>query len=213
MPTDAVSTSTRERLLDAAGELLQKVGYTSFSFRDLAVQVGIRSASIHYHFPTKTDLGLALVERTRARGRERERSLCAEYPDEGRRLLAVAGHIAALSCDRGWSCPIFVLQSEFPVLPPPVQDAVRDWVAEKLAMIAAWLAAGRRAGRLHFPGTAAAQARLVWAALEYGSQLCRTHPGESYLAMIRQLVDAMRPAPPRRRPATSRRRRRPATAR
>lgn len=203
--------STRDLLLDAAGEMLQQVGYGAFSFRDLARQVGIRSASIHYHFPTKADLGLALVERTRERGRERERTLTTEHPDEGRRLMAVAEHLAQLSCDRGWSCPIFVLQSEFPVLPAIVQDAVRTWIVEKLDIIAGWLDAGRRARRLRFTGSAAVQARLVWAALEYGSQLCRTHPGESYLAMIRQLVDAMRPAPPRRRPATSRRR--PATAR
>lgn len=33
------------------------------SFRDLANDVGIKSASVHYHFPTKADLGEALVER------------------------------------------------------------------------------------------------------------------------------------------------------
>ena len=33
------------------------------SFRDLATDVGIKSASVHYHFPTKPDLGEALVRR------------------------------------------------------------------------------------------------------------------------------------------------------
>ena len=31
----------------------------SFSFADLEAAVGIRKASVHYHFPTKADLGVA----------------------------------------------------------------------------------------------------------------------------------------------------------
>ncbi len=186
--------STRDQLLEAAGELLQRVGYTSFSFRDLAEQVGIRTASIHYHFPTKADLGLALVERARGRRQEHEQRFCADYPDEGDRLLAVAKLIAELFCDRGRSSPVFVLQAEFPVLPGIVQEAVRAWVTDKLDTMTRWLDEGRRAGRLHFPGTATAQARLVWAVMESGSQLCRIRPGESYLSMMRQLVDSMRPS-------------------
>ena len=41
----------RETILDAAEKRIRSVGYNAFSFRDLADDVGIRSASIHYHFP------------------------------------------------------------------------------------------------------------------------------------------------------------------
>lgn len=54
---------TRERLLDAAQRLVQARSYNAFSFKDLAGEIGIRTASIHYHFRTKADLGLALMER------------------------------------------------------------------------------------------------------------------------------------------------------
>src|SRR5262245_2621010 len=56
-------TSVQSRILDAAERLCQTRGFNGFSFRDLAEIVGIRSASIHYHFPTKTDLGKALIVR------------------------------------------------------------------------------------------------------------------------------------------------------
>lgn len=192
---DEPITSTRDQLLDAAVAMLQRVGFVSFSFRDLAAQVGIRSASIHYHFPTKADLGLALVARARQRRQEHEQQLAADYPDEGDRLLAVGRLISSLFCDRGCSSPVFILQAEFPVLPPPVQEAVRAWVAEKLDLITRWLDEGRRAGRLRFPGTTQSQARLVWATMEYGAHLCRIQPHESFQAIVDQLVATMRPAP------------------
>jgi TetR/AcrR family transcriptional regulator, transcriptional repressor for nem operon len=56
-------SDTKSKLLDAAALLVQTRGYNGFSFHDLADAVGIRTASIHYHFPTKGDLGEALVNR------------------------------------------------------------------------------------------------------------------------------------------------------
>jgi TetR/AcrR family transcriptional repressor of nem operon len=48
----------------AAGRrTIQAHGYNALSFRDLAAEVGIKSASVHYHFPTKGDLGAALARR------------------------------------------------------------------------------------------------------------------------------------------------------
>jgi AcrR family transcriptional regulator len=54
---------TVEVLLDAAEKRIRKCGYNAVSFRDLAVDADIKSASVHYHFPRKEDLGLALVQR------------------------------------------------------------------------------------------------------------------------------------------------------
>lgn len=50
-------------ILDAAEGFARTRGYNGFSFRDIAAAVGIKSASVHYHFPTKADLGAAIVSR------------------------------------------------------------------------------------------------------------------------------------------------------
>jgi TetR/AcrR family transcriptional repressor of nem operon len=42
---------------------VQARGYNALSFREIAKDVGIKSASIHYYFPTKGDLGVALAKR------------------------------------------------------------------------------------------------------------------------------------------------------
>lgn len=48
-------------ILRAAERMVREGGYNAFSFRDIANEVGIRSASVHYHFPTKEDLGAAVA--------------------------------------------------------------------------------------------------------------------------------------------------------
>ncbi|WP_306115225.1 MULTISPECIES: TetR/AcrR family transcriptional regulator [unclassified Roseovarius] len=56
-------SDTRTQILDLAERAVRLRGYHAVSFRDLADELGIKSASIHYHFRHKEDLGLALVDR------------------------------------------------------------------------------------------------------------------------------------------------------
>ena len=51
-----------QEILDAAEKMVREGGYNSFSFRDIAAAVGVKSSSVHYHFPTKEDLGAAVAQ-------------------------------------------------------------------------------------------------------------------------------------------------------
>lgn len=57
------TTDTKETIMGIARAMVQAHGYNALSFRELAKAVGVKSASIHYHFPTKGDLGGALARR------------------------------------------------------------------------------------------------------------------------------------------------------
>src|SRR6201986_2212576 len=50
-------------IMDAAERRIRLGGFSGFSFRDVAADVGIKSSSVHYHFPTKDDLGAAVIRR------------------------------------------------------------------------------------------------------------------------------------------------------
>ena len=54
--------TTRETIIDVADELIRGNGFNAFSFKDIADKIGIKTASIHYHFPTKSDLGVATIK-------------------------------------------------------------------------------------------------------------------------------------------------------
>jgi TetR/AcrR family transcriptional repressor of nem operon len=54
---------TAERLMDLAESHMRNAGYGGFSFRDLAAEIGIKSASVHHHFPTKATMAAAVARR------------------------------------------------------------------------------------------------------------------------------------------------------
>jgi len=55
--------SRSDDILDYAEREMRKNGFDAVSFRDIASAIGIKSASVHYHFPTKADLGEAVTKR------------------------------------------------------------------------------------------------------------------------------------------------------
>ena len=57
--------NTNQLILDVAQSMVRNRGYSAFSYADIAKEVGIRKASIHYHFPSKDDLVKQLVIRYR----------------------------------------------------------------------------------------------------------------------------------------------------
>ena len=53
----------RKKLEIAALDAVQRSGLKGISFRTLADEIGIKSSSVHYHFPEKSDLARTLIER------------------------------------------------------------------------------------------------------------------------------------------------------
>jgi TetR/AcrR family transcriptional regulator, transcriptional repressor for nem operon len=50
-------------IMDAAESRMRTGGFNGFTFRDLAAEVGVKSSSVHYHFPTKEKLAAAVIRR------------------------------------------------------------------------------------------------------------------------------------------------------
>jgi len=49
--------------MDLAESHIRHAGYNGFSFRDLAAEGGVKSSSVHHHFPTKAQLAAAVTRR------------------------------------------------------------------------------------------------------------------------------------------------------
>jgi len=56
-------SDAKTAIMDAAERRMQRGGFGGFSFREIAADVGIKSSSVHYHFPTKEDLAAAVIRR------------------------------------------------------------------------------------------------------------------------------------------------------
>lgn len=61
--TEPSVRDTATKILDLGEMLIQTRGFNGFSYNDIAKELGIKKASIHYHYPSKTDLGRAAIER------------------------------------------------------------------------------------------------------------------------------------------------------
>jgi len=57
--------SSKSKLESAAHLAVQRNGLKSLSFRTLGAEVGVKSSSVHYHFPEKSDLAGTLISRYR----------------------------------------------------------------------------------------------------------------------------------------------------
>ena len=56
---------TPSRILDVSERLVQQRGFNGFSYADVAAELGVTKASLHYHFPGKAELGEALIDALR----------------------------------------------------------------------------------------------------------------------------------------------------
>lgn len=54
---------TRNQIIDAAQDLLQRQSISGVSFQELANRIGIKKGSLYYHFESKDALSVAILER------------------------------------------------------------------------------------------------------------------------------------------------------
>lgn len=125
----------KEKLLVAAEKRARSGGYHGFSFRDLASDVGVKSASVHYHFPTKADLGEALARRYAETVGAHLGEGAAVAPEAA--IARVVGVFRkAFTVDKTM-CLCGLFGAERDVLPPQVAARVRDFFAMLMDYLAA----------------------------------------------------------------------------
>ncbi len=114
---------TKTVILDIAEELILTRGYNGFSYNDIAEQIGIRKASIHYHFPSKADLGSEVIRRYH----EQFKKWCQSKLNlsNNRKLEELFSLYKHLSCSGKKICPVGMLTAEYPTLPDTIKNEVR----------------------------------------------------------------------------------------
>jgi TetR/AcrR family transcriptional repressor of nem operon len=157
---------TRTQLLDIALELVQMRGYNAFSFHDLAVRMGIKTSSVHHHFPTKGDLGLALVKRHRQVLAGAFAHIDADESDPWERLRRYAGVFRSTLANGHQMCLGGMLAVEYQTLPADLVAEVRGFFEDNERWLARTLRGGRKAGVVVFATPATEVARTLFAALE-----------------------------------------------
>ncbi|MFG1201822.1 TetR/AcrR family transcriptional regulator [Xanthobacter aminoxidans] len=171
----------------AARRAAQAHGYSGLNFRELAAEVGIKSASIHYHFPTKVDLGAAVSKRYWEdsasvlegiwNGGPSASEALREYPNTFRRSLENGNRI----------CLCSFMSAEHDNLPDPVKEEVSTFAKINVA----WLAEVLKAATYMDTAACERRARAIFAAVAGAQLMARSR---SDIRAFDDLIDGYRDA-------------------
>jgi TetR/AcrR family transcriptional regulator, transcriptional repressor for nem operon len=115
-------TDIADAIMKAAERRMRIGGFHGFSFREIAADVGIKSSSVHYHFPTKDDLAAEVVRRyTDELSEKMDRNI--EIDPDPISVWTKAFRGTLLSDER--LCPCMVLGAGALDIPPKVSFEVK----------------------------------------------------------------------------------------
>jgi TetR/AcrR family transcriptional repressor of nem operon len=131
---------TADRILQTAKTLISDLGYSAFSYADIAEAVQIRKASIHHHFPTKASLVVSVLKAHREGLLQGTQFLTEKIDDPLARLRAYVQHWEGCIRDKSQPfCIAALLAAELPSLPEEVRFEVQqhfvvlsEWIRETL---------------------------------------------------------------------------------
>jgi TetR/AcrR family transcriptional regulator, transcriptional repressor for nem operon len=165
---------TASEILDVAERLVQVRGFNGFSYGDVAAELDVTPAALHYHFAGKAELGDALIRRYAARFAE----ALAEIDERGigapAKLEAYTSlYLEVLRNER--LCLCGMLAADYQTLPPLMRDAVVRFFDDNEVWLARVLEQGKADGTLHYPGSAAETAQLIVGGLEGAMLVARPY--------------------------------------
>lgn len=176
-------SDTGNRVLGIAERHLMRRGYHAFSFGDIAKELGIKPAAIHYYHPTKPDLVNAVI---RAYGARFEAWVWATRQDPPADRLAGYFEIGRLVAADGRVCPLSMVVAQQEAIPEEVMAEVRVLHARILDFYVQTLESARAEGTVHFEGSAEEEGMLVACTL-IGAQLAARLNGlDVYLRVMRR---------------------------
>lgn len=166
--------NTRSRILDAGERLVQVRGFNGFSYADVAAELSLTKASLHYHFPSKAELGEALIARYAERFVQALAVIDANVTPAPAKLDAYASLYAEVLREERM-CLCGMLAAEYETLSSPIRNAVVAFLDDNEAWLALVLEDGRADGSLHFTGPAADTARSIVSGLEGAMLIARPY--------------------------------------
>ena len=172
--TASRTPDTAAQILDAAERLVQERGFNGFSYADVARQLGVTKAALHYHFSSKAELGDALIDRYAVRFF----AALAAVDEDGSDALAKLRSYAKLYADvfrDDRMCLCGMLAADYATLPDPMRERVVRFFDDNEVWLSRVLDEGRTAGTIRFQGPARQVARTLIGGLEGAMLVARPY--------------------------------------
>jgi TetR/AcrR family transcriptional repressor of nem operon len=201
---DRGTNDTASRVLDVAERLVQTRGFNGFSYADVASELQISKASLHYHFPGKAELGEALIRRYASRFGEALEEIDRGRGNAPQKLEAYARLYADVLRERRM-CLCGMLAADYETLPQPMRDAVIRFFDDSETWLTRVLEQGQDEGTLRLSGPASQEAQTLVSGLEGALLVARPYGdvGRFEASASRLLASVSRAGSRERKPAAS----------
>ncbi|MEO1021936.1 MAG: TetR/AcrR family transcriptional regulator [Bacteroidota bacterium] len=148
----------QEEIIGLADTLIRRKGYNAFSFYEIAEEVGIKTASVHYHFRTKSDLGVAVVERHINHFHSLIERLTGKSPME--KLNGFFSIYTDIQQENN-VCLVGSMATDYYTLDVNVQQKLKELSALMLDWVGGFLEEGRNEHIFHFEGLSRSKALMI----------------------------------------------------
>jgi TetR/AcrR family transcriptional repressor of nem operon len=180
------STNSSDRILAVATKIAQAQGYGGLNVRNLAEEVGIKAASLYYHFPSKADLAAAVAKRYWEDAASLLEALWVETQDPVKCLRRYPMETFRKSLEDGNRlCLASFMTAEYDGLPPAVAKEAQTFADVNIE----WLAKMLLAAKLVGPKGAKRRARSIFAAVA-GAQLIAR--GRADISLFDEMIESYR---------------------
>ncbi len=181
--------TTSEQIIDTATVLLQKHGFNAFSYSDISKLIGIKTASIHYHYPSKYDLGKSVMAKYRIMHKMVLKKISAESNSP---LKKLQDFTYLLSCTMGKDyrmCPCGMLTTDISTLPDSIKLEVQGFYLDNETWLASILKEGLENGVFKFDMSPDECAKILFASFEGAMLSARAFEDKNRLtSSLKQII-------------------------
>ena len=178
--------STKEKIVELGRDYIQKIGYHSFNYKQIATYLDIKNAAIHHYFPSKDDLAVAVIEKDRQEFITKTQRLTKDSGTEKLEFL-INTYLHFYQDDRKL-CLIGTFCSIYEDLSPKIQLSVNQYLDLLNSWLSEVLQQGLNSGELKFDLSVEEMANSWTASLAGSLQLGRVR-GQEY---VEKALDALR---------------------
>ncbi|WP_341664497.1 TetR/AcrR family transcriptional regulator [Vibrio sp.] len=174
---------TAAKIADIAESYIQSRGFNGFSFRDIQNELGIKTASIHYHFKTKQDLAKVVFERYLERYGAQLNNIDQQQDSAAGKLSALAEVFVNVR-DSNKLCLCGMYASDISSLAEEVTLPLNSFVEMNETWIARVVEQGVKDGDFIDAFDAKVYARLFFTSME-GSMLLSQFQTSAYIQSVK----------------------------
>jgi TetR/AcrR family transcriptional regulator, transcriptional repressor for nem operon len=183
--------NTKKQIVELATELMRLKSYNSFSYHDIAKEVGVKKPSIHYYFQTKDVLGVEVIKNYRAKIEYLMTKLENLELNPIEKLEAYFNFFEK-GLKQGLICPGGVLSIEFNTLNKEMQDELRSLFELYITWLIQLLEEGKKLNFFKFKGSSHSKAVFIASTIEGALILSRPYiKTYHFLDVINQIKESL----------------------